>query len=423
MIKRIKIEGYKSFKSLDLKLSPISVIFGPNASGKSNLLDAIQLLSRMATCKTLGEAFEGHRGLAKESLHYGNDIDRDKKPVGMSFEVDVEIPDPVASKINNMIREKREGIDSGESRKLYVRERFLRYWITLERLPETGHLRVMNEKLAALTRNGEQKASRRPFLERQDEGAKHRIHLRMEGQGHPIYHQVGLDHTLVSTSLYEPHYPHIAAFREELSRWKTYYLEPKTLMRAEEPISPVQEVGPRGQNLAAFLNNMRSVDSKAFDNFSRTLSMALPFKADVGIDHLNDGRLMLRLTEGGLNLSYSARLMSEGTLRLMGLIAAVFPRTPGTVVCYEEPENGVHPGRIRIIAEILKGAARYYSKQLIVTTHSPVFVSQFEEEQLFVCRKRGRESSIEPFRPIGEIFKELNIEQALEDQISRRRNG
>ncbi|MCD6326434.1 AAA family ATPase, partial [bacterium] len=151
--------------------------------------------------------------------------------------------------------------------------------------------------------------------------------------------------------------------------------------------------------------------------------MALPFKADVGIDHLDDGRLMLRLTEKDLNLSYSARLMSEGTLRLMGLIAAVFPRTPATVVCYEEPENGVHPGRIRIIADILKGAAQYYSKQLIVTTHSPVFARQFKEEQLFICRKRGRESSVGPFGPIGEIFKELNIEEALEDRISRRRHG
>ncbi|MCD6327975.1 AAA family ATPase, partial [bacterium] len=254
MIKRIKIEGYKSFKSLDLKLSPVSVIFGPNASGKSNLLDAIQLLSRMATCKTLGEAFDGHRGLAKESFHYVVHIDHDEKPIAMTFEVDVEISEAVVDKINRVISEKRKGIDSAESPKLYVREKFLRYGITLERLPETGHLRVMNEKLAALTKNGEQTARRRPFLERQDDGPKRRIHLRMEGQGHPIYQQVGLDHTIISTPLYEPHYPHIAAFREELSRWKTYYLEPKTLMRAEEPISPVQEVGPRGQNLAAFLN-------------------------------------------------------------------------------------------------------------------------------------------------------------------------
>lgn len=423
MIKRIKIEGYKSFKSLDLKLSPVSVIFGPNASGKSNLLDAIQLISRMATCSSLSEAFEGHRGLARESFYHSAGMDRDRRPVTMSFEVDVEIPDRVVDKINRIILEKREGIDAAEPPKLYVRERFLRYAIALERLPDTGHLRVVNERLAALTRGGEVKQSRKPFLERHDDGREPRIHLRMERQSHPVYHQVGLDHTLISTSLYEPHYPHIAAFRDELSRWRTYYLEPKTLMRAEEPISPVQEIGPRGQNLAAFLNNMRSVDAKAFDSFSRTLSMALPFKAEVGIDHLDDGRLIVRLQEKDQHLSYSARLMSEGTLRLMGLIAAVFPGTPGTVICYEEPENGVHPGRVRTIADTLKGAARYYSKQLIITTHSPVFAKQFDEEQLFVCRKRGSTSSIEPFAPIGEVFKELKIGEALEDRMLRCRDG
>ncbi len=66
MIKRIKIEGYKSFKSLDLELSPVSVIFGPNASGKSNLLDAIQLLSRCAM-SSIADAFENHRGTPQES--------------------------------------------------------------------------------------------------------------------------------------------------------------------------------------------------------------------------------------------------------------------------------------------------------------------------------------------------------------------
>ncbi|MDZ7261196.1 MAG: AAA family ATPase [candidate division KSB1 bacterium] len=43
MLRRIKIEGYKSFKNLDLTLQPVSVIMGPNAAGKSNFLDALYL--------------------------------------------------------------------------------------------------------------------------------------------------------------------------------------------------------------------------------------------------------------------------------------------------------------------------------------------------------------------------------------------
>ncbi len=49
MIRRIKVQGYKSLQDIDIKLEPLTVILGPNAAGKSNLLDALALMSRMAT--------------------------------------------------------------------------------------------------------------------------------------------------------------------------------------------------------------------------------------------------------------------------------------------------------------------------------------------------------------------------------------
>ena len=58
MLKRIKIQGYKSLVDVEVSLEPLSVLFGPNVSGKSNFLDALQLLSGIATSRTLKEAFE-----------------------------------------------------------------------------------------------------------------------------------------------------------------------------------------------------------------------------------------------------------------------------------------------------------------------------------------------------------------------------
>ena len=58
MIKRIKIRNYKSLRDVDVVLEPLSVLFGPNAAGKSNFIDALQLLSRIASSRTLKEAFE-----------------------------------------------------------------------------------------------------------------------------------------------------------------------------------------------------------------------------------------------------------------------------------------------------------------------------------------------------------------------------
>ena len=74
MLKRIKIQGYKSLVDLGLNLEPLSVLVGSNASGKSNFLDALQLLSRMATCHTSEEAFDPpYRGHPLESFTFGDE--------------------------------------------------------------------------------------------------------------------------------------------------------------------------------------------------------------------------------------------------------------------------------------------------------------------------------------------------------------
>ena len=57
MIKRIKVTGYKSLQDVEVQFQPISIMFGPNAAGKSNLLDALSLVSGIVTKKNLKEAF------------------------------------------------------------------------------------------------------------------------------------------------------------------------------------------------------------------------------------------------------------------------------------------------------------------------------------------------------------------------------
>src|SRR5258707_2184829 len=57
MLKQIHIQGFKSAEDLRVDLSPLVVVFGPNAAGKSNLLDALALLSRLVTERTLSDAF------------------------------------------------------------------------------------------------------------------------------------------------------------------------------------------------------------------------------------------------------------------------------------------------------------------------------------------------------------------------------
>src|SRR5438045_4436452 len=72
MLKRVKIQGYKSLADVEVHLQPLSVLFGPNASGKSNFLDALQLLTRIANSRILQDAFDPpYRGTPLESFTFG----------------------------------------------------------------------------------------------------------------------------------------------------------------------------------------------------------------------------------------------------------------------------------------------------------------------------------------------------------------
>jgi predicted ATPase len=277
-------------------------------------------------------------------------------------------------------------------------------------------LRIADEELVAIRqRDGKPKESRQPFLGKSEETS--RLHLRMEGQAHPTYFQVGLDHAIVSTALYEPHYPHIIAFRKELEKWKTFYLEPKELMREEVPLAEISSIGPRGENLAAFLNTLKEGYPKEFETLNLTIKQILPTKPAIDIELHKEGLLGLILHEDGL--SFSARLISEGTLRVIGLICAIHPKNPSLLIGYEEPENGVHPIRLKHIAILFKNAARQYGKQVFITTHSPLFGEMFDSKDLYVCEKVKNYSTIKPFDEIGPLYKPHQIETALTESILR----
>jgi len=410
VIRRVKITNYKSLRDIEIHLSPLTVFIGPNAAGKSNLFDALGLLSRMATAKSLKSAFDQHRGAPLEAFSYGEGGVEGlmaQKTVQFTMEMDVELSPQVVRDIERQIRQMREGL-SRPPRQM-VRETYLRYVLTIEMMTDSGHLRVINEQLMALNQDGSVRRSRKPFIERMGE----RLHLRMEGQAHPTYHDIGLDHTLVSNDLYAPHYPHIAAFKEELTRWHFYYLEPRA-MRADTPIKEVNTLEPSGADLAAFYNTLRAKAPPQYQATVRALDTLLPTIQQLEVEPDRQGMLQLRIVEGGV--PYSVRVISEGTLRILALLAIVNPLAATTVIGYEEPENGVHPRRLKLIADLLRNAAESGETQVLVNTHSPILPSYFEDQALVVCRKEERSSIFVPFSSLGEMFREREIAHALDEQ-------
>lgn len=422
MVERIRIKGYKSLKDVEVRLKPLSVFFGPNAAGKSNFLDALQLLSRMANSRTLKEAFEPpYRGKALESFTFDDDgikglLGRDS--ASFSVEVDIRISKTIIDSVTRQIREMRRtksdqpldvpgGISSQSS---FVREDYLRYRIGVEILPKSGFLRVVDEYLAALNRRGEPTGRRPAFLEQ----VSNKLHLRMERQTHPRYYEVGLDHSVLSLPLYPPHHPHMVAARQELASWFFYYFEPRERMRAANPVKEVRHIGLMGEDLAAFLNTLRSIDAAQFKAVEKTLRMIIPSVSGLSVDVNNLGEVEIQLLEG--RLPVPARLVSEGTLRLLGLLALGGAKEPPSVIGFEEPENGIHPRRIRLIANYFQAQAQTGDTQIIITTHSPLLPDLIPDENLFVFRKMGGCTSIDPFETWGELARERAIEQKMDQE-------
>lgn len=420
MLTRLRARGYKSLGDVETTFEQLSVLFGPNAAGKSNILDALQLLSRIATSRTLKEAFDPpYRGKPLESFSFGKGGVKEhlsREQLRFTLEADIRLSDAVVESVDRRIREMRhpgrKG-NGGEARgrpAALVRERNLRYRVEVEMLPRSGVLRLADEYLAALTDDGKPKANRKPFLERKGD----KLHLRLERQSHPRYYDRFLDHSILSMPHYPPHYPHVAAARKELESWMFFYFEPRERMRASNPVKEVRHIGLMGEELATFLNTAKATNPKGFKGIEKSLQVLVPGIDGIEVDVNELGEVELRLREG--DVSVPARVVSEGTLRLLGLLALGGIDEAPSLVGFEEPENGVHPRRIRLIAEFLRTCMQLKTTQYIVTTHSPILPDHLPNRSLLAVRRDNGETRAEPLAAWGSLARGQAIGEALSDE-------
>lgn len=418
MLKRIKIEGYKSFDKLDIQLENLVVLFGPNASGKSNFLDALRLLSRLPNAPTPRDAFFVNRGFPLESFRFGLQGIKGllrRKSLSMVLEADIQLSDAVI-----------EWVKRGLSRfkpAPQFRNSFLRYRIKIAMEPAHGFMNVLNESLVALTEEGEIDRKELPFLRSTERVCV----LRHEQTGEQVKLAAGKKPSSIFSSdiLSFPDHLHLLALKTELKRWNFFYFEPFVGMRLPSPLREVSTLDVIGGDLAAYLNTLKAVDPGQFTAIEEALRILIPSVSKIQVEVNKQGEVELSLFEGSAEIP--ARLLSEGTLRILGFLAVLGTKDAPTLIGFEEPENGINPRRIKLIAELIRNRSSIGDAQLIVTTHSPLLPDLIPDENLYVCGKRHGATTIEPFRdwgPLGRgpaINKHLNGEEGLSksDRILR----
>jgi predicted ATPase len=396
MLRRLVIRRFKSIEDSTVDLKPLVVIFGPNATGKSNVLESMLLLSRLVTERTLADAFdEPIRGFPAEFFllpESGLEGLYKQKSTSLLLEADVR---PARAKHD------------------------LRYKVGVSLEPSTGKLCLDDEYLVRVKRGGEEYAVPGPRIQKQDG----EIHLyRLGRAGRARQEPVGGNYTFASDlRLSGTSYPDFDLLRRELSAWQTFYLDPRTAMRRPQPPQEVGSIGVIGETLAAFLHRLKETPkySKSFAAIQRALSTAIPSieSLDVTLDQTK-GLLDIVIRQDGTN--YSSRIISEGTLRVLALCSIAASPFEPELVAFEEPENGVHPRRIEVIGDILDSLSQRGS-QVVVTTHSPTFVATMlrkkradpDRVEILLCRRRGRSTVLRAFEPTGELFDDNDIRQSL----------
>src|SRR5215210_6570232 len=175
MLTRLRVQGFKSLHDVDIQLAPLVVLMGPNAAGKSNLLEALLLLSRLAAEQTLGAAFEPPlRGNPLEAFSLPEAgleglLQQDRAELTLEAEVQ-----PARAPKSRAMPEP------------------LLYRISVRIQPKTGALEVCDEYLVRLKKDKMQK--QKPRIERSGDS----LIVRQLGEsGHPRHEPLGLNHTLV----------------------------------------------------------------------------------------------------------------------------------------------------------------------------------------------------------------------------------
>jgi len=421
MIRRIRIEGYKSFQSVEFDLRPLTIIVGSNATGKSNLFDALRLLSRIVTSQSLQKAFADHRGDPIEAFNYnegGLDALLQKETAQFTVEVDVELSQAVKARTEQLIQRYvgalNETSDRRHSEKYSVSESLLRYRISVSINPQTGALRVEDEELLGLIEISDghlcPNEKIKPFIEK----VGNRLYLRMERQDSFLEYETRLSYAIASQPLYPPYYPHLVALREELASWQFYYLEPQ-LMREASPIKESHTITPFGGDIAAFYWTLQRIHPGQFHNIEKALQTFVPTIESIKTEVTKDGLLRLKVKEDGIE--HSVKVVSEGTLRLLALLAIFTPQNPASVVCIEEPENGVHPRRLRHMACLLQNASE--KRQIIVNTHSALLLDYFDSEKIGIvqCFKKDGQTHFRVLRQMERLLQKPEAGEVLDETL------
>ena len=357
MIKRVTFRNFRSLQEVELDLGPLTVLIGPNGSGKTNVIDALRFVDAFAwQGRKLDNEIDARGGWTE--LVWGGDA-ASQLEIGVDFEQECGLVAYCAT-----LRPRRDGETVADAESLAVND-----------TPQ-------------IARRGERVELSDGVLASPPSGALSVAHL-------------GITQMLARK---------IPSLR--LPDWSFYDLVPGAT-RGPKPIKREYRLDVTGSKLATVVHTLFSDADPALEDALDFLKGCVPTVERLISPIFGEGETYVALAERDVPRPVGSWGLSDGTLLALAIaIALVTPRPPD-LICLESPEAGIHPRMLEAIADLLVSASA--ETQVIVTTHSPYLLRWLPYEHFVVVDKVEGATTLHPLRgdaDLRELVQELGAGEA-----------
>ena len=316
----ISIKGFKSISHIEnLPLGPINVLIGPNGSGKSNFIGVFPFLNAIHSEHL--QQYVIRTGGADKVLHYGSKV-TEELTIQISFDE------------KNYEYEIR--LKAADSDTLYIDSEFT--------------------------------------------------------QSEHLGYQALKSFDIISIEKVDPIFPESVEndIKNHLDSWRLYHFHDTSSgssMKKTADLNDNRFFRPDGANLAPFLYYLREKHESSYSLIRRTVQRVAPFFDDFVLapQRLNEDKIRLEWQHKGTDAYFDAASLSDGSLRFIALATLLLQPESlrPSVILLDEPELGLHPYAITMLASLLKQAAA--QTQIILATQSPFLLDHFEPEDVLVA--------------------------------------
>ena len=354
MLRRLILKSFRSVHAAAIDLDNPTFLVGQNGAGKSNVVDAFAFMAELMS-SPLSAAFDKRGGIAAvRNRRLGQ-----SHPPNMGFRVDVSHP------------------DANTKEAMYAFE---------VRAQKNYGFEIVREQCAVAGLDG---ITTWWFDRRRD--------------GEFSSNTSSLTPALEPEALALPLIGGDSRFRpivQFLGDMRVYRIEPVVLREMQEPDSGLR-LNPNGSNAASVLREIERNSPHGRQQILALLEHIVPNTVDVK-PKAHGNKLALEFSQkwpDARSIKFEAYNMSDGTLRALGLLAAVFQQTRPSILVIEEPEATIHPGAIEAILDLLQHAAM--DMQVVATTHSPDLLDAkwIEDRFLKIVRSERGATMVSPVSP------------------------